>query len=252
MARSIGKEWQEPMEDHKYWIKCLAVGIVCIYALCYLFYRSVFMFPPLLLLLIPYLKWCKRRLLFNKQKRFRLQLRDFLQLLSGNLQAGDSLEHALHHCLPELMQQWGKQSFLYRDLDYMIHQIDVGGQTAQVLSQWGDKRADSELTLFLNVFLYAKKTGGDLCEIIAKTTDSISRRIDTNQQIDTILAAKRMEQRIMSVVPLGILLYITTSSPDYIAPLYGNLKGVIFMSGCLAVYAVAVYLGMRMLRIEVS
>lgn len=88
--------------------------------------------------------------------------------------------------------------------------------------------------------------------IIAKTTNSISRRIETAQEIRTILASRRYEQRIMSAMPLFIILYLNLTNGSYLDVLYGNIKGAVFMSICLVVYAAAVLLGIKLLRIEVA
>jgi tight adherence protein B len=55
----------------------------------------------------------------------------------------------------------------------------------------------------------------------------------------------------MSVMPLGILGYIRPSSPDFMEPLYHNVMGYGVMSGCLAVYALCLFFGKRIVEIEV-
>ncbi|SFQ20191.1 tight adherence protein B [Lachnospiraceae bacterium XBB1006] len=229
----------------------MGLGIITVIALSYLFYHSVWWSIPLLVGLIPYGYVCARALERNKRERFCLQLRDFLQLLSGNLQAGDSMEHAMEHSLPELAQQWGTDSFIYRDVGKMIRQLSLSHQSTKVLTAWGQARKDEELIVFLQVFLYGKKAGSDLCRLIAKTTDSISKRIETKQEITTLLASQTYEQEIMSAMPMLLLFYVEITNPGYLAPLYGNPGGYLFMTLCLALYGGCVLLGMRILRIEV-
>ncbi|MBE5906957.1 MAG: hypothetical protein E7277_09305 [Lachnospiraceae bacterium] len=243
--------WLEPKADKRYWLKRMAVGGCAVVALAYLFYRNFWWSIPLSTALLPYAYFCAKALQRQKKERFCLQLRDFLQLLSGNLQAGDSMEHAMEHSLPELAQQWGTESFIYRDVSKMIRQLMLCHQSAKVLTAWGEARKDSELTVFLQVFLYGKKAGSDLCRLIAKTTESISRRIETKQEITMLLASQRYEQEIMSAMPMFLLGYVGLTNPGYLAPLYGNLGGNVFMTVCLLLYGGCVVLGMRILRIEV-
>ena len=56
---------------------------------------------------------------------------------------------------------------------------------------------------------------------------------------------KMMEQTIMKIVPFAIVLYIGFSNKGYFDSLYGNLNGVMIMSGCLAIYVFAYFLGDR-------
>ena len=244
--------WREKYTDGQFWLKRILLAVVVLLLICYCFYHSILILPVILPGLYPYFKWCRMQQQREKKERFSLQLRDFLQLLSGNLQVGDSMEKAMGHSLPELERQWGKQSFIYRDVEKMCRQIELSAQTEEVMKTWGEQRKEEELTLFLQVFLFGRRTGGDLCVIIAKTTNSISRRIETAQEIRTILASRRYEQGIMSAMPLFIILYLNLTNGSYLDVLYGNIKGAVFMSICLVVYAVAVLLGIKLLRIEVA
>ena len=87
--------------------------------------------------------------------------------------------------------------------------------------------------------------------IIAKTTNSISRRIETAQEIRTILASRRYEQRIMSVMPAAVLLYIRLGSGEFLEGLYHNVTGVLVMSVCLGIYGAAYLMGKRMVQFEI-
>ena len=52
-------------------------------------------------------------------------------------------------------------------------------------------------------------------------------------------------------MPFGIILYMSLTSPGFLEVLYGNLFGVAVMTGCLAVYLFAWWLGNRIVDIEV-
>lgn len=244
--------WREPGRDEQFYIKYLSVGEIGILLISYVFYRNLWFSLPLSAAMLPYFLILKKILKRKKRERFRLQLRDFLQLLSGNLQAGDSMENGLKHTLSELSTQWGKDSFIYRDVEWIVRQITLSHQTVRILTAWGEARKDKELMIFLQVFLYGRQAGGDLCKIIRKTTDSISRRIETKQEIETLLASQRYEQEIMSAMPMGLLLYVGLMNPGYLQVLYNNPGGILFMTICLLLYAVCVVLGLYILRIEVE
>ena len=67
----------------------------------------------------------------------------------------------------------------------------------------------------------------------------------------TIISAKKMEFRIMTVIPLGMIVYLRISFPEFFKVLYGNALGVLIMTICLGVYAVSYEAGKRMVEIEV-
>ena len=55
----------------------------------------------------------------------------------------------------------------------------------------------------------------------------------------------------MSIVPYGIIGYMSLSFPEFMNELYGNMAGIGVMTLCLGIYAGAYYLGIRILRIDV-
>ena len=70
-------------------------------------------------------------------------------------------------------------------------------------------------------------------------------------RIEATLAAKKSEQMIMSLMPVGIILYLQMTSPGFLSVLYGNPFGIAAMSICLVIYAAAYWLGRRIVDIEV-
>ena len=84
-----------------------------------------------------------------------------------------------------------------------------------------------------------------------KTQTQMAEIMDTRREIDTFLAAKIYEQRIMMVMPAGGLLYIRLGSGEFIADLYHNLAGICVMTGCLLVYLGACVLGRRMVQFDI-
>ena len=92
---------------------------------------------------------------------------------------------------------------------------------------------------------------GRMDKILDDTVRRIRERIDTEQEIETAQAARKYEQQIMSLVPVGIILYLRFSFPGFVEQLYGNPTGIAIMSICLGIYLLAWWLGKRMVRIRV-
>ena len=88
-------------------------------------------------------------------------------------------------------------------------------------------------------------------KIISDTISQITEKLEVEREIRTAISSKRLEQRIMNVVPIGILLYLKLASPGYLAPLYDNAAGIVIMAVSLGVYASAWLLSEKIVRIEV-
>ena len=103
----------------------------------------------------------------------------------------------------------------------------------------------------MEVFSTARTSGGSLNTIIRQTAGQMAQVMDTRREIRTFLAAKVYEQRIMMVMPAGVLFYIRMGSGEFVEALYHNLSGVLIMTVCLIVYAGACVMGRRMVQFEV-
>ena len=104
---------------------------------------------------------------------------------------------------------------------------------------------------FAQVVSVGKKSGGDTIRIIKRMTDNITRKGDIENEIDTMVSGKRLEQRIMCLMPFGIIMYLRLTNETYISGLYGNFVGIVVMSVALLLIYAAYIWGSRLVKIEV-
>ncbi len=90
-----------------------------------------------------------------------------------------------------------------------------------------------------------------MSKIVQKTARMLTDKIEVKKEIEATVAAKKMEQAIMSIMPFGIIVYMQITSPGFLKILYGNVFGVITMSLCLGIYFLAYWMGCRIVDIEV-
>lgn len=104
---------------------------------------------------------------------------------------------------------------------------------------------------FVTVFSSAKMSGGDSISIIRNAVKIISGKIDTEQEIQTMFASKKLEFEIMCAVPFFIILYMKLTFGEFLSVLYENAAGRCFMTICLIVYIAAYSFGRKIIHIEV-
>ena len=115
----------------------------------------------------------------------------------------------------------------------------------------GRRTGVEEIRDFGEVFTAARRTGGDMISIVRNTVMGIERKEETMMEIETVLTGRQFEQRIMSLVPLGILGYVHLTSPEMISSMYGTSLGILVMTAALILYAAAFLWGKRIMTIEV-
>ena len=110
---------------------------------------------------------------------------------------------------------------------------------------------EEDVENFVTVFGAAKRLGGDSIAIIRHAADAIGEKMEVEREIQVMLTSKKLEFKIMCVIPFVIILYMRSAFPEFMAVLYGNLAGTLFMTICLMVYLTAYQLGKKMTQIEV-
>ena len=229
----------------------VAIYLMLDAAISYLFFYSLIAFFVLLPGLWPFLKEQKASLKRKRESEMRRQFLDGIQMTSGSLQAGYSVENAFREAAGELTRIYKEDDFILREFRILAAQMDMSRNIEDLLMDLGRRSGVEDIISFAEVFLTAKRSGGDLLLIIRNTAACIRQKHETMQEIETCLSGKVMEQNIMSLVPVLILAYVKISSPEFLDGMYGNLTGTAVMTVCFAVYVIAYLWGKRIVQIEV-
>ncbi len=232
---------------------CLYIvqGILLCVVVNHLFYQNAFVFVFMIPVPVLWLKWQKQERMRKRKKELGYQFKNALNSLSVSLRAGYSIENSLIEAERDMRKWNGDRSEIVQELSYINRQIKMSIPAEDLLTDLGIRSDVEDIKNFASVFAIARRMGGNMALVVQDTADQISAKIDVERSIDTAIAAKRFEQTVMSLMPFGIVFYMQISSPGFFDQLYGTVFGVIFMTGCLALYGAAFYMGRRIVRIEV-
>lgn len=235
-------------------IELLRYLILCL-GLCagidYLFYKNIWLMALSLPACIVFLRFKKKSLIRRRRKQLNYQFKDALNGLSVALQAGYSVENAIKACYTDLGRLYAKDADIMQELSYIISQLNVSVSLESLFLDLGERTGLEDIENFASVFYTARRTGGDMDQIVQKVSMMLGDKIDVKKEIEATLSAKKSEQMIMSIMPAAIILYMQLTSPGFMDVLYGNVLGMVCMTICLAIYILAYYLGMRIVDIEV-
>ena len=219
--------------------------------IAYLFYRNLGASIILIPLGILYFRQCLEQLVRKKQQEFERQFQDALQSLAAQLNIGYSMENAVKEVQRDLQVMYRKETVIVREFTYMVRQLNLNMTAEQVWKEFAQRIRLEEVDSFVTVFILAKRSGGDSIAIIKNSVRQMGDKADVKRAIETVIAAKRLEFQVMSVIPFGIIGYMRISFPEFMNVLYDNVLGICFMSGCLLLYLGAWKLGCRIVEIEV-
>ncbi|GIQ68252.1 type II secretion system F family protein [Xylanibacillus composti] len=232
------------------WAGVLAIGGIAAISAGLLFFDAwlaAFLFLPALWLMPRwYSNWRQRQI----QDSLASQFQQMLDVMATALSAGRSVESALQETYNDLQLLYrNPQTPIVREVKVMVGRLAVGDTAERVLRDFATRTGIEEIREFAEVFGICKRSGGNLIEVARRAAYAISERIRVSQEIQVLIAQKKLEARMLALAPIVFVGLLRAASPDYMAPLYSGI-GWMVMAGALALIALAVVLMIRITRIH--
>ena len=242
--------WQQDIRRRDYLLATL-VGVLAILMISYLFYGTCLCAILLSPYLIYFLKSWEKQWIEKRKNMFQLQFKEAVQALATALNVGYSVENAMREVLKDLQVIYKKGELIIREFRYMVRQLDVNFTIEKVLQEFSERTKEEDVQTFVTIFVMAKRSGGDMIGIIRNTVQQMSEKADIRREIGTIIASKKLEFKVMSAIPFGMIGYMKFSFSEFMGILYGNVAGVVIMTICFLGYVIAYEAGKRIVEIEV-
>lgn len=215
----------------------------------YFFYRSIWAVFPLLGVGAGYFHMEKKLLEQKKKEAARDEFKELMLLAANGQKAGYSAENAFLSSYQDMKGLFGESSSVCRMLRILKAGRENNIPFPVLWKEIGSQLNIAEITEFAQVYEISQKSSGNMASVMEKTADIIVRKIEAEKEIDVLLSAKRLEQKIMNVMPFAVMLYINITSPGYFSGLYQSSAGIFVMSLCLLVYISAYLLSVSIVSI---
>jgi tight adherence protein B len=232
-------------------IMTLAVKLLSIGVVAYLFYDSIIAFILLIPLAIHGLKGEKEKLCQKRKKRLELEFRETIISVASNMQIGYSVENAFKEAYREITLLYGNDSVMAVELRILLRKIGNNIQIEDALIDIAKRSGLSDIRDFAEIFSIAKRGGGDMKGIISNTATIIGDKQEVRREIETVITQKKFENNIMKYMPFILIVYISLTSKGYFDAVYHNILGWLVMTGALIVYFAACLWSDKILDIKV-
>ncbi len=228
----------------------IAVGAGLCFAVGILFYRSIIAALALTAFTPFYVKRARKRAEREHEWELTDHFCEAARSLAAAMEAGYSVENALKVAASDLKVLYAEDDTMVRELEYMYRQTQNSVSAETAFAEFADRMRIEDIQSFSDVFVTAKRTGGDIIGIVDRTVSVILMKHEVRREIRTITAAKRFETMIMKLVPFGILAYLNLFSAAMVEGLYASFAGHAFMTAMLVVYLFASHLADRIVDIK--
>ena len=208
--------------------RSIALAGLLTVAIAYLFYASwlgIVFFPVFIWF---FMKRQKKAGEEQMQLQLAKEFVDTLRSISAALLAGFSIENAWKEAEKEILALYGKRSYMYQEVKEMNCSISLNQPLELLLGDFSTRSGNMDIA----------------------TSRHMRVRHETEREIQVQIASRKMEQKVMNVIPLFILLYLKVTSMDFLNVLYGNVAGALFMTVCLAAYGGAIVLAEKIMTIH--
>ncbi len=236
--------WRDWME---YGAKLLLKSMV----ICYLFYDTYKAWIIMLPLGILEYKSLKKVKIMKQKRELTMQFKSLIESVATTLSAGYSLERAFEEAKKDLLLIYTAKEHIFTELDFITSGLKMNIPIERLLKNFGQRSCVDDIEDFANVVNVAKRSGGNLVHIIQKTVNRIVDKLMVEEEIETMIAAKRYEERVMMIMPYGIILYLRWSNEGFFDVLYGNILGAFVMTAFLVVIYIADFWAKKIMEIQV-
>lgn len=220
----------------------LLAGII-LYTISFIFYQNHFISIVFALFAFYYPKLKMKDLIKKRKQDLLFQFKQSLYSLSSALAAGKSVENAFKEASLDLKMLYpDPNTYIIREFDIINRRIENGEAVEHAVTDFAFRADIEDIANFADVFTTGKKTGGDLVEIIRRTSNIIGEKIEIQQEITVLIAQKKFEARLLAIAPFVMVGLISYSSPDYMSPLYQFGIGPVIMTGALILLAFSLWL----------
>ena len=195
-------------------------------------------------------KTIKRKLFKSQTRKMELQFRDMLTAVSDLMQTGYSIENAFIESRKEIAQIYGQNSLIGKEMSLINSRLKLNVSIEKIMADFANRYQIDSIRTFYQTFSIAKRTGGNMREIIKNVCETISLKEEIKEEIKVSMNAKRLEQKVMMGIPIFIMTYVSFASPGFLDVMHKTILGNLIMTACLASYIGTYIWGEKIIDVE--
>ncbi len=232
-------------------IQGVVEGVVIIILFGYFFYRSIVITILMIPLIYFYLIYKGKGLKEKKKHALLIQFKELLNSVNGSIQAGYSVENAFLEADKDLRQLFGSNSEIVKEISIIRRGIENNLNIISLIEDFAFRSGIEEIESFAGILAIGRKSGGNMSANMESYVRVIEEKTEVMQEIDTMVSARKFEQRIMNVIPFLIIFYVELTNKGFFAVLYHNIFGNLVMTVTMSIYILSIYFSDKIIDIRI-
>ncbi|WP_066314412.1 type II secretion system F family protein [Bacillus sp. FJAT-29814] len=158
----------------------------------------------------------------KRKKRLALlsyQLIEVLGMMANSLRAGFSFMQAIQLVGKEVTDPIGPE------FERIVRQTGLGIPLEEIFEELVERLPNKELEVVVRAILAQRKSGGNLAELLETMEETIRGRVRILEELNTLTSQGRLSAWIITMLPVGLGLYLALVTGDYFQPMLDHPLG---------------------------
>ncbi len=181
----------------------------------------------------------------QRTRALEAQLVDALALSANSLRAGWGFTQAMTQIATEMPPP------ISEEFNQALQEISIGATPEDAITGMVKRVGSYDVELVMTGVLIQRQIGGNLAEMMDNTVKTIRERVRLLGDIQSLIAESRLSMWLLSILPVGILLLMTVTMPDYTLPFLEDPRGRLMLGTAAALEVVGVIIMKKISAIEV-
>jgi tight adherence protein B len=149
-----------------------------------------------------------------RKKKFEEQFPDALSLIAGSLSAGHTFLRAIQMLCEEA------ESPLKDEFARVVYETQLGDPLVDSLERMAARLDIRDMEWVVQAIRVQQTVGGKLADLLHTLADFIRAREEVRREVDVLTAEGRISGWVLGALPFLLLLFISSSNPRYMKPMY--------------------------------
>lgn len=185
------------------------------------------------------------RLRAKRFEKFDEQLPDCIDVIRRALKAGHPFTASLKLVADDMEEPAAKEfGLVFADINY-------GNDPRNAMLGLLTRVPGVSVMAFVTAILVQRESGGNLAEILGEISSVIRGRFRFQRKVKTLSAEGRMSAWVLAMVPLGLFLVLSVTTPEYLPIMLDDALGRDMVAFAAVWSAIGIYFIRRIIRIDV-
>ena len=181
----------------------------------------------------------------RRQDKFEEHLPTTLQLLSGALQAGHSLQQAVDTVVHEAGDP------IAGEFQRVLTEARLGRPLEEAFEAMAKRTNSIDFKWTVMAIRLQRQVGGNLAEVLSTVSQTIRDRYALKRQVKALSAEGRLSSLILSVLPVLMFVALLIFNPTFLRPLFSTGIGLMMMAGAAVLMIFGVFWLKKITEIKV-